>query len=288
MVRGMIAEFLTAMCLLAATPTTQPVTLLPEILPSERYLFTHPSWLDWWLIPNFRDAQAAGRELPITGVFVLYVDGYERDGPQHAGRIGKAVHDLGLKYVHGIRHSHQRLVDINKPLTRWWQESAVFRLNMVRWDFLVLDMEPYYSGGRRYHAITQWPELALACRPWSESLIAKELYVYPAHHTFAHSLAVMGAASRRVKVFALDHTTYRGLDIFNGDASGLATYMMKRHALWQGQGFEYVPGFYLYWLSDKEVMRQAAGHRRVWFFPRTAAHPDHLHKFGTPAWKPRK
>lgn len=278
----MVAELVLLLCLLGAEPAPQPAVLglLPDV--QKRYLFTYPRWWDDWLNGNFSAAKAEGRELPITGVLVFYVDtpGSEQDESAHAGRVKKEVHDLGLKYVHGVRHSHQTLLTINEPLTRSWQESAILRLNMVRWPAMALDCEPYYLGGPRHHNATQWGAAALACQPWSESLVADELWVYPANPTFSHTLSIMGAAhAGGTRVFALDRTTYHG-----SDAPHLTLRLAQRNALWHGFGFTYVPGFDLYWLTDADVMGQVGP--RVWFFPRPQI--DDLPNFGTPSWNPLK
>ena len=100
----------------------------------------------------------------------------------------------------------------------------------------------------------------------------------------------MGAASLAgcVDVMALDHTTYRGPDMFKGDLKKLKDYMSEQDALWNGLGQEYSPGFYLHWLKDKSCMRVSARYPTAWFFPRTAGHPDDLPNFGKPDWSPRK
>lgn len=275
----MIAELALSLCLMAA----QPATPLPEILPAERILWTHPTWWDWWHEPNFRNAIVRGDPLPITGVIVMYVEGRDGDGPHHAKRIRKEAIGLGLEYVHGIRHSHQSREDLHSPMTREFQERAVYKINMIRGESFALDCEPYYNDrGLRYHGVNQWPALALAARPWSEHLLAERLYVYPAHPSFSHPMAIMGHATRKgVDVYALDHTTYRGRDVETWQGQ-----MAIRSSLWQSLGYTYVPGFYLYWLSDPEIMRQAAAYRTVWFFPRAAK--DQLNLFGTRPWRPAK
>lgn len=258
--------------------------------PEHTYLFCHPSWWDWWLKDNFTKNP---KTKPITGIFMVYVESYESDSLKHHERIKREVKGLGLRYVFGVRHSHEKASEKKLPLSETWQKRKVLQLARTKERSILLDMEPYYKGPKRYHGVEDWGKLAKACRPWSSLShggTAETLWVYPAYPSFSHSMALMGAVSLGscVDVIALDHTTYWGPDKFKGDYKKLKAYMSEQDALWNGLGQEYSPGLYLHWLKDKPCMRVSASYRTTWFFPRTSGHPDDLPHFGTPDWNPRK
>ena len=258
--------------------------------PERTYLFCHPSWWNWWLKDNFTKNP---KTRPVTGIFMVYVESYEVDGLKHQEKIKKEVEGLGLDYVFGLRHSHEKASEMKLPLSEAWQKKKVLQLVKTKEKSIFLDMEAYYKGSKRYHGVEDWGKLAKACLPWAylgHGGGAERLWVYPAYPSFSHPMALMGAASLGscVDVMALDHTTYGGPDVFKGDLKKLKDYMSEQDALWNGLGQEYSPGFYLHWLKDKSCMRVSARYPTAWFFPRTPGHPDDLPNFGKPDWSPRK
>lgn len=248
-------------------------------LPTERWLFTHPSHLLWWVLPNLE----ANPDLPkpITGVFCVFVDSSSQDHSRWYEGVKARCKALGLKFAFGLRHAHGSERDLRLPMTRRWQKRTVARLMAGDANHLMLDMEPYYDGGRRYHRRREAWRLWWATRVWRQ-LGNRELFIYPMGDTYWHGLmlarhAVAGGAT----VYGLDSSTYNP-----HDREYLPGYMATQAARFARRGMLYTPGFFLTCLRDATVMKAASAGDRCWFYARTGNHVDDLPHFGTPEWAP--
>lgn len=245
------------------------------------WMFTHPTHLRWWILPNMEKSPNAER--PITGVFCIFVNTASgSDSVQYLNEVRTRCEKLGLKFAYGIRHTHQSYADIKLPFDPAWQQRSVDELLAAGDDYLALDMEPYYSGARRYHNSSEYEQLEKATYPW-QAIGRRDLFIYPAGPPYMHGLALTRQAMLGcVRVHGLDATTYKASTIKN-----LEDYLALRNSFFETEGVDFMPGMYLYNLTDDRVMRAAAKYGACWVFARTSPnHPDDLPHFGLSTWRP--
>lgn len=252
-------------------------------LPTERWLFTHPSHLLWWILPNLE----ANRDLPlpITGVYCVFVDSYPQDDHTWYAEVKKRCEKLGLQFAYGLRHAHGSERELYLPMRRWWQRATVARLLASDAPSYMLDMEPYYDGGRRYHRRHEAWRLYLATYAWRQLGADAKLFVYPMGESYWHGrMLVRNVVAGGATVYGLDASTYNP-----NKYDRLWRHMGEQMLLFYRLQMKYVPGFFLTCLQDTDVMEMARKHGRCWFYARTSPnHPDDLPHFGTPEWAPEE
>ena len=249
-------------------------------LPTERWLFTHPSHLLWWVLPNL---EANPDQRPITGVFCVFVDSSPQDDMRWYSEVRTRCELLGLRFALGLRHAHGSEQDFRRPMTRQWQKRTVAQLLAIDARYNMLDMEPYYDDGRRYHRRRDAWRLWWATRVWQQLGPSAPLFVYPMGESYWHGLMLArNAVAGGTTVYGLDASTYNPRD-----HERWAMYMQARQRLFLRHRTEYVPGFFLALLQDPDVMEVASIYGRCWFYARTSPnHADDLPHFGTPEWAP--
>lgn len=258
----------------------------PEVL-QKRWLFTHPSHLEWWILPNLEKHRP--KDFPITGVFCVHAENYPQDryDEKRTESIRSRCRKLGLDFVDGTRHSHQSFDDFDLPLNSDWQAAMVAQLRgrVKRGESLALDCEPYYSanpGELRYHQFSDIVALTKACESWGE--LKGDIFIYPSIERHAHCAAI--AKNTALAAISLDESTYNIADASSLANLQVAVDLGKRWE--QSSGFAYSPGLYLKYLARPDVLEAVNDCDHVWFFARTGGHVDDLPNFGKPTWSPRK
>lgn len=255
--------------------------------PEQLWLFCHPSWWQRWLHPNFAKYR---NDIPITGVFCVFVEGRKNDGPEHAAAVAEQCRELRITFAYGIRHSHQKKSEWGLPKSVGWQYSGFKRLEALGGVNVILDTEPYYIAGKRYHGIDDEVGIANATWPWRGLGPQRNLYVTPGH-PFVHPMAILRhAQTGGAHVLALDQTSFNASQMRL--EKRLVEHLGHRAGFWHSHGITYVPGFHLRHLRD-DAMIDAAKYRQAWLLPQTRSpgskttdHPDDLPRFGTPEWNP--
>ncbi len=246
--------------------------------PAERWLWGHPSWLNWWWFKNAEANPELARL--ITGVFCIFVESKSgTDSVKHYKDMKERCEALGWTFVPGLRFTHQ--IKAEWELLKTKREHVKIIQQAKKWPSLMLDMEPYHiTSGQRYHSGGEAYELFDAAEPWRK--FNKPLFVYPPQMQAPGSIIKhYGYSCDAGPVRALDHSTYEA-SIF-GAGLKRAMWVRKDYYQWPSA---YVPGFYLRYLNDRNVMALAATYGRSWFFP----HPktDDRRNFMTPEWAPDK
>ena len=250
-------------------------------LPAKRWLYSHPSHLRWWVLPNMEKFPEQPRV--ITGVFCVFVESRSgNDSIRWLSDIRQRCKDLGLDFAYGERHSHQSKDDLQLPKDPRWQQFTIDKIKTYGGDQVIIDMEPYYSGGQRYHQVNDRKGLEEATVAW-KNLGPVDLYICPMGPEYVHGLALAeNAVKGEARVYGLDERTYNPLNLGN-----FAKLMSERAALLEAKGIKYVPGLFLYFGNDPKVMAETAKYGECWFYARTGSgHPDDLPHFGMPSWHP--
>ncbi len=254
-------------------------------LVGERWLFTHPSWLRWWLLPNFE--QFPDQPRLITGVFCVFVESASgNDSVVHRADVEARCRALGIDFVFGVRHAHFRGQVARVPFDPEFHRNEVRRFLKTGTRSWMIDSEPYYSGARRYNNALEAARLFEATEPWKH-LGRGRLFIQPAgpeYYQF-HAIAAHAAAGG-TDVFALDSRTYNA-----SRRKDVVAYMRGRDADHRkrafGYGVTYVPGMFIEYAVDERLMKHVAEtYGRCWFFGRTSrSHFDDQPRFGRPDWK---
>jgi len=246
--------------------------------PAERLLWAHPSWLQWWFLPN---AEAnPDRAKLITSIFCIFVESKSgTDSINHYAEMKARCEALGWTFTPGLRFTHQTKGEWEFLKTRSEHVKIIRRTK--EWPSLMVDMEPYHiSKGRRYHSGGEAYELFAAAEPWEK--VVKPFYVYPPMFQAPDTLLTRHGQAKAAGglAYALDHSTYEASRF----GSGLKAAMKVRDDYYRLRGVRYVPGYYLRYLTDRKVMAAAAKYEQCWLFP----HPktDDRRRLFTPEWKP--
>ena len=162
----------------------------PRSKPKKRWLFAHPSWLDWWWLKNAE----ANPELSklITGVFCVFdetpskVDGKKYDSVKHYREMERRCKSLGWDFVPGLRFSHRSRANAEWDRLKDPKEHKAVIKQAAKWPSLMLDMEAYGVNPRLYHSGGEAYELFEAAEPWRK--FTKPLYVYPPQYQAPHEV----------------------------------------------------------------------------------------------------
>ena len=255
-----------------------------------RLLFTHPTHLRWWVLPNF---EKYPDDIPITGVLCIYADRGDTYTPEVSAEIAKRCAKLGIEYIPGGRMTYHSASEYLQVPTRLWQDEHFDELmEMDGADkAIAIDVEPYAKrppGSPKYHSMDLLEQFENACECWQEYI--GDVYLYNSPEVITQNRAIANKTSG--KVFSLDGRTY---DTAHMDGlSKLAQQWFLNETWCEKRGITYLPGLYLKYLQDGAVMDLVDD---AWFFARTRGrdedgnpidHPDDLPDFGTPQWSPRR
>jgi hypothetical protein len=261
-------------------PTRRRPTRVPTIQ-TKRWLWTHPSHLEWWYGRNLR--KHPHLKTQITGIINVYaehthkVKGVPTDSEQHHNKWKDFAEEMGWDYIPGLRFTHTK---VNKHPRRWLfdkknHEAMVKKAN--KWGSIALDMEPYgITGFFKYHTQSEVFKLNEAAQPWKECKVP--VAIYPSVFTAPEIIL-----SNTPQKITLDHTTYNFKKLGNINQA-----ITERHNYFSIAKLlsPFWTGLYLAYLNDKEFIKKISRvTTNLWFYPRVK---DDRPNFLTPNWAPDK
>ncbi len=249
----------------------------------ERWLFSHPSWLRWWVLTNLENHPDEPRL--ITGVFCVFLESATGiDSLVWLDEVRTRCRNLGLDFVFAIRHSWSSEAEMALAFDPAWQQAAVDILRASGEAAVMVDGESYYDEGLRYPTGVHIPLLESATTVWRE-LGPKRMFGYPIGQAGSyHTRAILEHARQGgATPYALAVSTYLPLQHAN-----LEQHIAEMNATFQAESLLYVPGFFLRFARNEKVMKAAAPIGRAWFFGLGGlTAPDDMRHFGSPDWQPR-
>lgn len=250
----------------------------PTRIQTKRWLWTHPSHLEWWYGPNLR--KYPYKKTQITGIINTYVEethkvrGVPTDSEQHHNKWKDFAEEMGWDYIPGKRFTHTK---VNKYSRSWLfdpknHEAMVEKAN--KWGRIALDMEPYgITGFFKYHTQSEAVLLDKAARAWNRCEVP--VAIYPSLFT-APEIILSNCLERIV----LDHTTYNAKE-FHPNLK--ETILANRHYTISTRCLPtHMIGLYLAYLKNRTVMNIVRSFG-LWFYPRVK---DDRRNFFTPSWSP--